>query len=174
MLQVPLGDGDGGGVDVGERGVVYVVAGARSAPPAAAHARAARRRRRGYTDDAADTHVMAYAVGGGRHVLVNSHPVFADEARIVGTVNESPPDAAPACLEGRRVGQNARRERRRRAGARGVLKKTSAVTITRVGGADSKGLPRPRQGVPPRPVGDDSLDGAVQRHYDAYVVGALR
>ena len=42
-----------------------------------------------------DTHVMAYAVGGGRHVLVNSHPVFADAAHIVGTVNESPPDAAP-------------------------------------------------------------------------------
>ena len=103
MLQVPLGDGDDGDVDVGERGVVYVVASevreALHLPPHALALLGAHCKHH-HVDRHFDTHVMAYAVGGGRHVLVNSHPVFADAAHIVGNVNESPPDAAPT-LESR-------------------------------------------------------------------------
>ena len=103
VLQVPLGDGDDGDVDVGERGVVYVVASevreALHLPPHALALLGAHCKHH-HVDRHFDTHVMAYAVGGGRHVLVNSHPVFADAAHIVGTVNESPPDAAPT-LESR-------------------------------------------------------------------------
>ena len=103
VLQVPLGDGDDGDVDVGERGVVYVVASevreALHLPPHALALLGAHCKHH-HVDRHFDTHVMAYAVGGGRHVLVNSHPVFADAAHIVGNVNESPPDAAPT-LESR-------------------------------------------------------------------------
>ena len=165
MLQVPLGDGDDGDVDVGERGVVYAVASevreALHLPPHALALLGAHCKHH-HVDRHFDTHVMAYAVGGGRHVLVNSHPVFADAAHIVGTVNESPPDAAPT-LESR-VGTVVLA-----AGADAPTRAAWAAWSAASGG----GRPRSFFATTRKAYADGaeltaSYGAGYQRHYDAY------